>query len=250
MADDARSPKTVFAEETREAILTLDLPPGTDLDETTLGSRYGLSRTPLREVIRQLAGEGYLTLQPNRGARVADMSSVTLRDFFLAAPMVYAAILRLAAQNATPRQIDRLKDAQSAFVHALNQGTVRERTLANNRFHAITGDMAANRYLQPSFNRLLIDHARIGMTFYRPRRGRTDQAERMDRAREQHDAIIAAIEAGDDAEAARLAADHWALSRDQIESFVLPTGLSGSLGDTPAVATLADGGAPAGRSLS
>ncbi|NBC95863.1 MAG: FCD domain-containing protein [Deinococcus-Thermus bacterium] len=247
MADDGRSAKTVFADEMREAILTLDLPPGTDLDEVALGERHGLSRTPLREVIRQLAGEGYLTLQPHRGARVSDMSSVTLRDFFLAAPMVYAAILRLAAQHATAGQIEALKEAQAAFARALDGGTVRARTLANNRFHAITGEMAANRYLLPSFHRLLIDHARIGMTFYRPRGA--GQPERMAEASRQHEAIIAAIEAGDDAEAARLAAEHWTLSRDQIESFVLPEGLSGDLGGDPGgapdgSARVAAGGAP------
>ena len=41
--------------------------------------------------------------------------------------------------------------------------------LENNRFHEIMGEMSGNVYLQPSLGRLLIDHARIGHTFFRPR---------------------------------------------------------------------------------
>ena len=168
MKDDARSRKAVLMEHLKTSILTLRLKPGANLDEAHLSDAFGLSRTPLREVFRHLAGEGYLDLRTNRSARVSEMSYTTLRDFFLAAPMVYGAILRLAALNATVAQIADLKDAQQGFKAALRDGSAEDRALANNRFHEVTGEMSGNVYLLPSFNRLLIDHARIGMTFYRP----------------------------------------------------------------------------------
>jgi DNA-binding GntR family transcriptional regulator len=86
------------------------LEPGAYLDETELAEIYGISRPPLREVLRQLAGEGYVVLHENRGAQVAPMSHKTLRNFFVAAPMIYAATTRLAAENATPAQIVKLKE--------------------------------------------------------------------------------------------------------------------------------------------
>jgi DNA-binding GntR family transcriptional regulator len=46
-----------------------------------------------------LAGEGYLTLASNKGVSVSSMTHKTMRDFFIPAPMVYASIGRLAAQN-------------------------------------------------------------------------------------------------------------------------------------------------------
>jgi len=221
--------------ELKQEILTLAREPGEDLDEATLSTKYGLSRTPLREALRELAGLGYVKLHANRGARVADMSHRTLRDFFLAAPMIYGAILRLAARNATPGQIDRLKRAQDDFRDALRRGVARDRAMANHRFHAITGEMAENAYLQPSFERLLIDHARIGMTFYRPRDA--GMADKLNQASAQHDAIIAAIEAGDEDRAGALAVDHWTLSRGQIELFVMPGGLDAPLGSAPRTRT-------------
>ncbi len=88
--------------------------------------------------------------------------------------------------------------------------------------------MAGNVYLLPSFQRLLIDHARISMTFFRPQDA--EMAENLNAASDQHDAIIAAIEAGNDDVAADLAIAHWNLSRDRIEQFVMPAGLDLQLG--------------------
>ncbi|AHD03430.1 GntR family transcriptional regulator [Leisingera methylohalidivorans] len=228
MKDASKNRKAELYSRLKTAIMTLELRPGADLDEAKLSEETGLSRTPLREVLRQLAGEGYADLRENRGARVSEMSHMTLRDFFLAAPMIYGAVLQLAAKHATPAQIVTLKAAQEDFKAALRSGSGADRAMANNRFHEVTGEMADNIYLQPSFQRLLIDHARISMTFYRPQS--TEMAENVSEASAQHDAIIAAIETGDEAAAAQLAIDHWNLSRDRIELFVMPAGLDVPLG--------------------
>lgn len=235
MPKTAKDRKADLLNNLRSEILSMVLAPGADLDEVSLSEDYGLSRTPLRDAFRELAGEGYLTIHKNRGARVAEMSHQSLRDFFLAAPMIYSSITQLAAENATLAQLDDLKAAQEAFKASLRTGNARDRTLANNRFHAITGEMAGNVYLQPSLNRLLIDHARISMTFYQPRNNR--MAENVALASEQHDGIIRAIEEGDGARAAQLALDHWELSRGQIELFVMPTALEAPLGAAPGART-------------
>lgn len=232
MNDPVLSPrdrKAALASHLRAGVLTLVYQPGVDLDEVALCDRFGLSRTPVREVFRDLDGAGYVELRENRGARVAALSHTTLRDFFLVAPMIYSAILRMAARNATPAQIDTLRAAQDAFKQALLQGSTAERALANTRFHEVTGDMAANVYLQPSFQRLLIDHARISMTFYQTQSG--PMADTVAEASRQHDAIIDAIATRNEDQAAALADAHWALSRNEIERFVMPAALDLALGD-------------------
>lgn len=231
MSRPSRTKKDQLYTDLKHAILTMELRPGADLEETKLAETYALSRTPLREVFRKLAGEGYTTIHQNRSVRVSEMSHTTLRNFFLTAPMVYGAVLRLAAQNGTPAQIADLKNAQISFNAALNDGTAGQRALSNNQFHEITGKMAHNLYLEPSFNRLLIDHARIGMTFYQPLD--PAMAENLTVASQHHDAIIDSIEARDEATAAQLAIDHWNLSRDQIETFVMPDALDAQLGSIP-----------------
>lgn len=231
MSGDTRSRKADCLEDLRRRILTQDFEPGSHLDETRISEAYSISRPPLREVLRQLAGDGYVVLHQNRGAQVAPMTHKTLRNFFVAAPMIYAAVTRLAAENARPDQIMRLKDTQLLFRAAIRDGDAAERALTNERFHAIIGEMADNEYLTPSLRRLLIDHTRIGMTFYNPRNKAL--AEQRAIAADQHDRFIALIEAGDADAAADLAVAHWELSRAEIEHFVTPQGMQFPLGRAP-----------------
>lgn len=234
MDTDTRSPKTRCLEDLRRKVLTLALEPGAYLDETDLAEAYGISRPPLREVLRQLAGEGHVVLHENRGAQVAPMTHKTLRNFFVAAPMIYAATARLAAEHATPAQVERLKACQWAFRQAIRSGDTAERAITNERFHSIIGEMADNEFLMPSLRRLLIDHTRISMTFYNPRN--PDLAREREVAADQHDAFIALIEAGDAEAAADLAVAHWELSRARIERFVTPASIAMPLGRAPRTA--------------
>lgn len=223
--------KSACIDDLRRRILTQALQPGEYLDEVEVGEAYGISRPPVREALRQLAGEGYVVLHEKRGAQVAPMTHKTLRNFFIAAPMIYAAVARLAAEHATPATIERLKQIQAQFRKAIRSGDSLERALLNERFHAAIGDMADNEYLIPSLRRLLIDHTRIGVTFYSTRKPAfaTQQAI----AADQHDQFIDHIEAGEANKAADLAVAHWELSRVQIENFVTPASIQMPLGSPP-----------------
>jgi DNA-binding GntR family transcriptional regulator len=231
VSDGSISRKARCVEDMRQRILTQEYEPGGYLDEAELAETFGISRPPLREVLNQLSGEGYVVLHKNRGAQVAPMTHKTMRNFFMAAPMIYAAITRLAAQNATEAQIMRLKDTQTLFRKAIRDGDTAERALMNQRFHAIIGEMADNEFLTPSLRRLLIDHTRIGMSFYNPRN--QSLAEQRSVAADQHDQFIDLIAKGDVEGAGQLAIDHWELSRAEIESFVTPVGMQIPLGRAP-----------------
>lgn len=231
MTERPSNKKSNCLSDLRQRILTQDMEPGAYLDEVQLAEEYGISRPPLREILRQLAGEDYIVLHQNRGAQVAPMTHKTLRNFFVAAPMIYAAVTRLAAENAKPAQIMRLKDTQTLFRKAIREGDAAERALMNERFHAIIGEMADNEYLTPSLRRLLIDHTRIGMTFYNS--SNNALADQRSEAANQHDQFIELIEAGDADGAAKLAIAHWELSRAEIERFVSPTPMQFELGTPP-----------------
>lgn len=215
--------KSSLYDDLKQQILTMELEPDADLDEMVLCERYGLSRTPVREIFRRLAGEGYIDIRDNKGARVIPMNHSTLRNFFLVAPMVYAAIGRLAVQNFTQRQLSTLQDTQERFRAATVTGDAPTMVLENNRFHEIMGEMSQNVYLRPSLGRLLIDHARIGHTFFRPRNA--DMRERLQLAVQHHDGFIAAIAAHDEDAVVDLVFEHWELSRENMEMFIAPQGL-------------------------
>lgn len=201
-------------------ILRLDLDPGTELDETQIAAEYGLSRTPLREIFQGLAGEGYLQLEANRGARVTSLDLPVMRCFFQTAPLVYATMARLAAENRRSDDMRLLKEIQTRFLAATEGEDPAAAALENHAFHKQIGEMAGNPYLMPALNRMLIDHTRLSQTFYRPATKKDKKLVR--KAAQQHDTMIAAIEGQAPDVAVDLTLQHWDLSRDQMERFVRP----------------------------
>ncbi|MEP3056222.1 GntR family transcriptional regulator [Ascidiaceihabitans sp.] len=215
-----KNKKIHCGEDLKARILTQDIAPGTDLDEARLAEEYGISRTPLREILHRLAGGGFVRLEENRGAKVESMDLATLRVFFQTAPLIYCAIARQAAENRTSRQIAGLKDIQVAFAMATRARDVSQSALLNYQFHEQIGEMAQNPYLFAGLKRMLIDHTRLSQTFFNPQS--SSDAARVDKAIAQHDAMIAAIEAGQADVAIDLTLQHWDLSRDQLEKYVRP----------------------------
>jgi DNA-binding GntR family transcriptional regulator len=219
--------KSMFGDALRRRILTMEVTPGAVLDEVALAEEFGLSRPPVREIMRQMAGEGYIDLEPNRPARVAPMGYQSLRNFFLVAPMIYVATTQLAAENATRADVNLLKQIQRDFRRVASSGDVEGRVFANNEFHLEIGKVARNDYLIPSLRRLLIDHGRIGRTYFR---NEPSAREQLNLAADQHDEIIDAIERRDSEGAGRIVRAHLDLSRRNMAAYVVPDGIDAPLG--------------------
>lgn len=226
----AISPKDLCHKDLERRILVTDLKPGEVLDEVNLCEVYGISRTPLREVLHRLAGDGLVTLAPNRGAKVASMDLPTLRVFFRTAPGLYAAVSRLAAQNRTDLQMTELRQAQVIFKAAVRDQDMNASALANHDFNFRIGQMAANPYLQAALTRVLVDHTRLSQTFYTPQdRGNHELIAQVVLLR---DDLIEALDARHADRAVTVTADLWSLSRDAIEQFVRPDPLVFDVADT------------------
>lgn len=213
--------KTALIETLRRRVMCLQLKPGALLDETELGREFGLSRGPVRELLRQMAAEGYVELEANRAPRVAALSHEALRNFYLCAPVVYVATTRLAAANATAADVAELKRIQADFKRAVANGDIDERVFSNDRFHDAIGRIGRNPYWMPTLHRLQIDHARLGKTFYQPHDRR--MVDEMADAIRQHDEIIDAIERHDADRASDIVRAHLDLSRQNLTMYVAPS---------------------------
>ncbi|HKR40528.1 MAG TPA: GntR family transcriptional regulator [Paraburkholderia sp.] len=221
--------KSALGEALRHRILNMEMRPGAVVDELALAEEFGLSRPPVRELMRQMAAEGYIELETNRPARVSSMNYQSLRSFFLAAPLIYIATTQLAATNATPADVDRLKKIQQRLKVAIRENDVDSRVLYNDQFHLEIGKMAQNDYLMPSLRRLLIDHARLGKIFYRYPAAENMQQDMAD-AVDQHEQIIDAIARHDAVAAAELVRAHWELSRARMAEYAVPEGVNVPIG--------------------
>ncbi len=95
-------------ERIRGLVLSGELAPGTRLGQVDLAERFGISRTPVREALRRLAGEGLVDFHSNRGFRVADLGlDAVLRRLEVRA-ILEPGIARLAAQRRTERNVELL----------------------------------------------------------------------------------------------------------------------------------------------
>jgi len=216
--------KAALGDALRRRILNMEMAPGAVVDEVALSEEFGLSRPPVRELLRQMAAEGYIELEANRAARVSAMGFQSLRGFFLAAPLIYIATTQLAAEHATRQDIDSLKVIQQRFRTAMENRDVEGRVLWNDEFHLEIGRIARNPYLMPSLRRLLIDHARLGKTFYR-HPSTPDMEANLETAVAQHDEIIAAIARHDAEGAGALVRAHLDLSRHRMAEYAAPEGI-------------------------
>ncbi|TBU91219.1 GntR family transcriptional regulator [Phytopseudomonas dryadis] len=220
--------KAVLGDALRRRILSMELAPGAVVDEIALCNEFGLSRPPVRELLRQIAAEGYIELEANRAPRVASMSHDSLRSFYLAAPLIYIATTQLAAVHASASEIEVLKGIQRQFRRAIEEKDVEGRVIHNDAFHLEIGKMAHNDYLMPSLRRLLIDHARLGKIFYR--HPTTDDMQRdLETACVQHDQMIDAIERQDPDTAADVVRAHFELSRRRMAEYAAPAGVEVAL---------------------
>lgn len=219
----ASGKKSSMADILRRRILTMDLEPGALIDEVAIGEEFELSRSPVREILRQMAGEGYVELEPNRPPRVTGMSYHALRDFYLVGPMIYIATTRLAAEKATKGDVELLRRIQGGFRKAIQDGDVEERVVTNNEFHLQIGVISRSDYLIPSLRRLLIDNGRIGRTFFRNVPAAKEQS---DEASRHHDEMIEAIENHDPDAAEAVVRAHFELSRRNMALYAAPSAMN------------------------
>lgn len=204
----------------RRRILLMQFSPGAELEESSVAAAYGLSRTPLREVYQQLAGEGYVTLQANRGARVVQMDLNTIRRFFQTAPLVLSSTARMAALNRSDEHVQELLETHNVFMAAIEAQDAQHAALRVHELYQILGRAADNPYLRPALNRLMVDLTRLSLGLYDPhkKKGR----KQLVRLADLLNALCQAVSLRDADQAAHVMTALWELTRLQMDRFLQP----------------------------
>lgn len=191
----------------REAILDFRLKPGQRLIERELIEQIGVSRTTIREVLRQLAAEGLVTTIPQKGAIVVVPSPEEAAELYDVRLVLEAAAVERFVSNASPKQVRALRAAVDEMerVSAGESDDVRAVLRANDEFYAVLLEGAGNR----TFHVLLAGvQARVRVL----RASSLSQPGRPAAAVAELRGVVEAIEAGDAAAAARLTAEHLQLA--------------------------------------
>jgi DNA-binding GntR family transcriptional regulator len=210
--------KITRAEELRlqlaDEIVRGSLAPGAPLDETEIARRFSVSRTPVREALRQLVASGLVESRAHRGAVVAQPSIERLTGMFEAMAELEAMCAGLAAERMSPIERNRLEaihEELRVLSYAGNPDRFHE---VNERFHNAIYAGSQNTYIAEM---TLATRVRV-QPF---RRAQFRNLGRLAKSHAEHDRVVVAIMRGDKAGAAVAMRAHIELVRDEYEIYAV-----------------------------
>jgi DNA-binding GntR family transcriptional regulator len=195
-----------------DGILEGRLKPGERLDEAGLAELHGVSRTPVREALRQLTASGLIDMRPRKGAVVSKATPQQIESLFVAMAEMEATCARLCALSMTPVERRRLQARQEEMLDLAEAGATDAYSDANIAFHSAIYAGARNAPLADYAMGL---RRRVGPF----RRAQFRLHGRLKRSNEEHGAVVRAIVAGDAAGAHAAMLHHVSLVEDAYEAF-------------------------------
>src|SRR6476661_3800887 len=135
-----QSPTTLreaTVEHLRNEIVTGNLKPGELLREVDLANQLGLSPTPVREALVQLAGQGLVEIESNRLKRVAPLNLSSLREFVAVQRVLWQTGYNWGVPKVGPGELAAMKVALASLAEALEQRNSRAAFRADTQFHSI-----------------------------------------------------------------------------------------------------------------
>lgn len=183
--------------------------PGDSLIETRLSEDMGVSRTPVREAIRQLELEGLVQSIPNKGAVVKGISSQDIEDIYTIRMMIEGLAARWAAEKITPEELAELKEAVELEEFYTIKNDTNHLLKFDSRFHDIIFKASKSK---PLMHMLSTFHLYI----QRARNASLELPERAKAVLEEHKAILQAIIDREPEKAEQLTTRHIMNARDNL----------------------------------
>lgn len=188
----------------RDGILKGEYKENEELRESTIGKKLGVSRTPVREALRQLELEGLVKIVPNKGAYVTGITGKDVKDIYLVRSLLEGLCARWATEHITEEQIEKLEEIVllSEFHANKNQkeksGQVVE---LDGKFHEVLYEASNSRILE----HVLSDfHKYVQMA----RQASVTREHRAEKSIKEHKEILEAIKQKDADKAEQLANEH------------------------------------------
>ena len=183
----------------RKAIVNGDYAPGERLTEDRLADDFGVSRNPVREALRVVEAEGFVTIVPRRGAFVTVPDDSMIADMFAARERLETLAARLAAERATRADIAALRCLLAAARDATDRAEFSKVAELNSDLHLLVVSIGGNKWLSSIATGLYLQ---VHWIF------RLGAAHRAPHSWVEHIRLVDAIEAGDGDEAEEAAKAH------------------------------------------
>ncbi len=195
----------------REDILSGKYEENEELREVAIGEEMGVSRTPVREALRQLELEGLIQIIPNKGAYVTGITEKDVKDIYMIRSLLEGLCARWATENISKEQMEELEEnVYLAKFHA-EKGHWEQLAELDNRFHDIMYEACNSKMLE---HQLKDFHQYV----LRVRKKTLSSAVRGKKSNEEHEMIMEAIKAGNAELAEQLAHQHMINAYDNMVS--------------------------------
>lgn len=204
-SSEASTPRTSLREQVftrlRAAIVDGTLEPEERLHDAELCRWLGVSRTPVREAIARLELAGLVVVKPGSSTVVSPLDHRAAREAAEVAAAMHELATRTAAPHLTDADLAAMTGANTAFEQALHAADVDAAIAADDAFHGVPVDVAANRALRDTLDQVTPLLRRMERVRFASLTGRASVA--------QHARIVELLRAGDADEAGREARANW-----------------------------------------
>ncbi|WP_429932411.1 GntR family transcriptional regulator [Agrobacterium vitis] len=200
-----------------DLIIVGDLKPDDKLDEGSLATRFEVSRTPVREALRQLCAMGLVERKPNKSAVVTNVTGQFLTSMFEAMAELEAVCARLAAERMTLEERRALERMHRSSIRIVQAGQTEDYSAYNIEFH--------NRIYQGAHNQHILELVTQTRSRLAPfRRAQFRLTGRLSLSFQEHEAIVNAILRGEKTAAAEAAYRHVEIVGDASSTLTQHTG--------------------------
>lgn len=202
----------------KAAIVSGELAPGTKTTETQIATILGVSRTPVREALRQLNAQGFVTLIKNSGVIIADFTLEDTLSILQVRGVLEGLAARLAATIATSEQIAHLRSVHSLVLNleqANSEHSGEEFMLADRSFHDYIIEISGNMHISVITDSIKGRLLRLHTLLIDLSEGKI-----LDQVKEEHSEIIDAIASRQAEKAEHLCRMHMGLMGNHVERMV------------------------------
>lgn len=214
LGQSQRPLRAAVTDEIRQQIIRGELAPGERLFEEDIAAALGVSRNPVREALQALAADGFIEIEPRRGAHVAVVDADRAAELFEIRVPLEGLVAELAAQRRTPAQIKALRDMTHQALELVQSGQLEQLPALNTKFHDALAAAACNELLASTLHRL--SHLVQWVYSARIKKRSADSWT-------EHAALIDAIERQDATAARHLSEAHVTAARLAFHDIELPT---------------------------
>ena len=144
-----------------DRIIRLELEPGRMLLDRELTEALGVGRTPIREALQRLAGEGLVVHFPHRGMVVAEITAVGTRDIYEFRSLIDGEAARLAATRASEEEIAELQRLAQELADLAEGDDVAAYVELDRAFYGLLGESCRNLYIAETIPRIFNLHLRL-----------------------------------------------------------------------------------------